>query len=140
MYAWIVRRIIRRAVRRLQGGDIGPSLSLYADDARFIFPGRHSWAGDFRGHGEMEKWLQRFVRTGLRFEPHEILVNGPPWNTKVCLRFTDHLKGDDGASVYTNRGVIFGKVVWGKIVYEEVFEDTQKVAELDDYLAGSPRV
>ena len=35
-----------------------------------------------------------------------------------------------------NRGTIFGKIVWGKVTYYEVNEDTQKVAELDEYLAS----
>ncbi len=42
--------------------------------------------------------------------------------------------GPDGDVVYENRGVIFGKIAWGKIKSYEVFEDTQKVAAFDDYL------
>jgi hypothetical protein len=40
-----------------------------------------------------------------------------------------------GNIVYANHGTIFGKIVWGKLIYYTVYEDTQKVAEFDDYLA-----
>lgn len=135
LYAWTVRSMLRRNLRRLRAGDVRPLFVTYAEDVRFILPGRHSWAGDFLGRDEVERWLRRFVRIGIQLEPHEILITGPPWNTTVCLRFTDQLTASDGEVVYGNRGTIFGKVVWGKITYYEVNEDTQKVAELDEYLA-----
>ena len=42
----------------------------------------------------------------------------------------------DGDVVYSNRGTIFGTIVRGKLTYYEVYEDTQKVAEFDQYLAS----
>src|SRR5919204_593573 len=38
MYAWIVRRMIRRNIRRVNGGDIGPALAAYARDAELVYP------------------------------------------------------------------------------------------------------
>ena len=135
LYVWAVRYMLRRNLRRLRVGDLGPLFSTYADDVRFVFPGRSSWAADLRGKDELERWVQRFVRVGLQLEPHEILVMGPPWDTTVCLRFTDHFTAPDGVVVYANCGTIFGKIVWGKLTSYAVYEDTQKVAEFDDYLA-----
>ncbi len=80
--------------------------------------------------------LERFVRVGLRFEVREILVKGPPWGTTVCLWFTDRLAAQDGSIVYENRGTILAKIAWGKVFYYEVNEDTQKVDELDEWLAA----
>jgi hypothetical protein len=40
--------------------------------------------------------------------------------------------------VYANRGLIYVQAIWGRIVFEEVYEDTQKVAEFDEYLATHP--
>lgn len=91
LYVWVVRRMLRRNLGRLWTGNPEPLLATYADDVRFVFPGRSSWAGDFRGKDEVRRWLERFVRVGLRFEVHEILVDGPPWDTGVCLWFTDRL-------------------------------------------------
>ncbi len=136
MYAWIVRLMLRRAIRRENAGDIAPILSTYADDATLVFPGQNSWAGEHRGKDEIERFYRRFVRVGLQIEAHEIVVNGAPWNTTVCLRFTDRATASDGTVFYENRGVIFAKIAWGKIKSSEVYEDTEKVAELDEYLAS----
>jgi len=57
----IVSRLMRRGVRRLNAGDIGPMLSSFADDATLVFPGDHSWGGEYRGKAEIKKFLERFV-------------------------------------------------------------------------------
>src|SRR5947209_6976888 len=110
-------------------------LAVYAKGARFVFPGNNSWAVDVRGKDAIARWLRRFHRVGLKIDVHDILVGGPPWNTRICLAFTDHLTEPGGRVVYENRGVIFGTSRWGKITDYTVFEDTEKVAALDVYLA-----
>ena len=136
MYGWIVRTMLRSALRRQAEGDLEPLLSKAADDVHFVFPGKSSWAADIRGKEQLEPWIRRFVEVGLRFEPQEIVVSGWPWNTTICIQFNDHLTDANGDIVYENRGVIMGKIVWGKIKSYAVFEDTQKVAALDEYLAS----
>jgi ketosteroid isomerase-like protein len=136
LYAWAVRSMLHRTTRRLREGDFEPLFRTYADDIKFVFPGHNSWAGEFRGREEVERWVRRVYQVGLRLEPHEILVMGPPWNTSVCLRFTDRCTAPDGTIVYTNRGMIFGKIAWGKITSYEIHEDTEKVVALDAYLAS----
>ncbi|MGF1472497.1 MAG: nuclear transport factor 2 family protein [Rubrobacteraceae bacterium] len=127
--------MLRRNLAKLWAGDPEPLLATYSEDVHFVFPGRSSWAADRRGKEEVRRWLERFVRVGLRFEVREILVSGPPWNTSMCLWFIDRLPTPDGEVVYENRGTIMAKIVWGKVIYYEVNEDTQKVAELDEWLA-----
>lgn len=134
MYKSAVRWMIRRNVRALSHGDLTPLLSGYADDAVLVFPGQSSWGGEHRGKAAIETFLRRFVDAGLKGEVHEILVNGPPWRTTVCVVFTDRATDDTGSLKYQNRAVLFGRVVWGKIVYQEDFEDTQKVEAFDAYL------
>ena len=63
--------------------------------------------------------MRRFIRAGLRLDPREILVSGLPWDTRVCVRFTDTAKAPDGTVGVDDRGVMFAKVVWGKITYYE---------------------
>ncbi len=41
----------------------------------------------------------------------------------------------NGTVVDENRAVLFARVVWGKIVYQEDFEDTVKADQFDRYLA-----
>ena len=135
LYSWMVCFVLRRNLRSLSAGDFEPLFSSYADDIRFVFPGHNSWAGEFRGREKVEQWVRRVYQVGLRLEPHEILVKGPPWDTTVCLRFTDRCTATDGTIVYTNRGMVFGKIAWGKIIYYEIHEDTEKVVALDQYVA-----
>lgn len=135
MYAYIVKLMIRRTLRHHQDGNVEALLKSYADDVRFVFPGKSSWAGEFQGKEAIASWLRRFHRAGLKLEPHEIVVGGPPWNMTVCIRITDQATDSAGKIVYENRAVLFGKVRWGKVVFYEVYEDTEKVAALDEYLA-----
>ena len=69
---------------------------------------------------------------------HEILVSGPPWDTTVCVRFTDHASDADGAPVYENRAMVFLRARWGKVVFEAIFEDTEKTAAFDRHLELQP--
>jgi hypothetical protein len=78
LYGWAVRWMLRRNLARLRAGDPEPLLATYADDVRFIFPGRSLWAANLQGKDEVDSWLGRFVRVGLRLEAREILVKGPP--------------------------------------------------------------
>lgn len=140
MYAFIVRTMLRRVIAAGREGDIAPMLKNYADDVEFRFPGDNSWSGTYRSKAEVAEWLERFARIGLQVHPEQIIVKGPPWNTHVHIHFTDHLDDAQGNRVYENRGVIYGRVAWGKVRYYEVFEDTEKIRSLDDWLAvNEPR-
>lgn len=139
LYSLAVRFVLRRTVRNLRQGRVDRVLRVYSDDVRFVFPGENTWAADFRGKAELEPWFERFVRVGLQLEAHDILVSGPPWDSTVCLRFTDQATARDGRVVYENRGVIFLKIRWGKVVYEEAYEDTERVAGFDRWLAEHER-
>jgi len=134
MYKWAVRYMIRRNVQALASGDLAPLLAGYADDAVLVFPGSSSWSGEHRGKAAIKTFLQGFLAAGLVGEVHEILVNGPPWRTTVAVLFTDRASDESGATVYENRAILFGRARWGKIVYQEDFEDTHKVEAFDRYL------
>jgi ketosteroid isomerase-like protein len=134
MFGWITSIMLRRSVRLMNEGDIGPTLSRYADDAVVIFPGDHSFGGEYRGKQRIGAFLQRLVDTGIQFEVQDIVVDGWPWRFTVCVRVTDSARDPDGNVVYSNRAVIFAKSRWGKIYYHEAYEDTQRVVEFDRYL------
>ena len=140
MLSWLAKKVLDHNYARLNAGDYRPTLRLDARDVRFRFPGRNSWAGEYRGKRELERWLQRFVASGLQIFADEIVVTGPPWNTTVCLRGHDFLTSGEGETVYENRYVIWGHARWGLLRDYEVYEDTEKTSELDGYLAerGDP--
>jgi len=136
MYKAMVRWMIRRNVRALNHGDPAPLLAGYGDDAVLVFPGRNRWAGEYRGREAIAGFMRRFMEDGLVGEAHDILVNGPPWRTTVAVLFTVEARSTTGELVYENRAILFGRAVWGKLVYHEDFEDTQKSEAFDAYLAA----
>jgi ketosteroid isomerase-like protein len=140
VYKAAVRWMIRRNVAALRSGDAGPLLAGYADDAVLIFPGPTVWSGEYRGKAAIGGFLQRFLDDGLVGEAHDILVNGPPWRTTVCVLFTVEAKDPGDRVVYDNRAILFVRVRWGKIYYQEDFEDTHKSQAFAEHLArvGAP--
>ena len=141
LYSAVFRFLLRRAAGRLMAGDVDAFLRFYANDAELSFPGGSSWGRVYRGKAEIRGFLERFLRVGISGEVHEILVTGPPWDTTACVRFTDRALGSDGAPVYENRAMILLRSRWGKVVSEEIFEDTERTAAFDRYLElNEPRV
>ena len=137
MYKSAVRWMIRRNVEALRHGDVGPLLAGYADDALLVFPGPSSWGGVYRGKEAIAGFLRRFVEDGVVGEAHDILVNGPPWRTTIAVFFTATAQDGDNALVYDNRAILFVRARWGKIFYQEDFEDTHKSEAFDQYLAAT---
>jgi ketosteroid isomerase-like protein len=153
MYKATVRALVRRGLRELSAGNPEVILRLAARDAELAFPGDNSWAAMFRpvvkgtarhvthrGIDECRAFAERFVAEGIRFgEPEDILVNGPPWRTRVAVRVHD-AKADPGGGpdVYTNRAVAFLELRWGKVVRWEDYEDTERIAAWDAAMAAAP--
>jgi hypothetical protein len=136
MLSWLAKKILSRNYARLRAGDYRPLLRFDARDVRFRFPGDNSWATELQGKRELERWLQRFVQSGIQIFADEIVVKGPPWNTTLCLRGHNYLKSAAGETVYENRYVIWGHASWGLLKDYEVYEDTQKSRALDEYFAN----
>ncbi|HWE90363.1 MAG TPA: nuclear transport factor 2 family protein [Pseudonocardiaceae bacterium] len=136
LYEAVLRVVLRVALRRLKAGDPELVLRLMSGDVRFRFPGHSSWAADVRGRDEVARWLRRFVDIGMRLDVDDIIVSGPPWANRVCVRFTDYCNDETGKLIYLNRGTIVARVRWGRVVRYEIFVDTEKVTDLDNYLAA----
>lgn len=132
--SWLGRKMLGYTMGALNSGDVKPTLRMDAKDVEFRFPGDSSWAGVFRGKAALRAWLERFTRAGLQIDADEVVVQGPPWRTTLCIRGTDHLDAPSGERVYENRYVIWGRLAWGKLKEYEVYEDTQKAKALDDWL------
>jgi ketosteroid isomerase-like protein len=136
-YPAAVRAVLRRNVAALMAGDPGPLLAMYAPDAVLHFPGEHSWGPVYEGRPAIEGFLRRFLDAGLQGAIADVYVAGPPWATRIAVRFDDHAHdAATGARVYENRAVIVLHTRLGRVVREEVFEDTQKVAAFDAHLEG----
>ena len=126
MYKAAVRGLVRHGIARLNRGDYGLLLRLAHPEFELAFPGDNSWATMFRpaersrqphtthrGVEEATAFAERFVAEGLRLEIEDILVNGPPWRTRVAVRAHDFLAGPTG-DLYNNRVVLFLELRWGR--------------------------
>jgi ketosteroid isomerase-like protein len=144
VYKAAIRMMIRRNIRLLNEGRYKPALAMFAADAEFTFPGDSSWSrqnrppefgrsafATHRGRGEIEAFLQRYVDQGIQMEVEDILVNGPPWNTRAALRVHDWIPGPDGDDIYCNRAVLMVRSAWGRIRSQEDYLDTERISALD---------
>ena len=134
MQSWLAGKLVSYLMSRLRAGDVRPTLLLDAPDVELTFPGQNSWSGVFRGKADVERWRRRFAAVGIQIFPDEVVAKGWPWNTTLCVRGHDHLHGPAGELVYENRYVIWGQLSWGKLKRYEVYEDTHKANQLDEYL------
>jgi ketosteroid isomerase-like protein len=136
--------MIRRNITALNRGDHRPALAMFATDAELVFPGMNTWSTQFRtpvlgrealathrGRDEIEAFLQRYVGHRIQMSVEDILVNGPPWNTRVAIRAHVWAEGPDGSDVYANRAVLMVETRWGKIRRQEDYEDTERAAAFD---------
>jgi ketosteroid isomerase-like protein len=134
MYSWIVKQALRRLEKQLSGGEVDKLMAAYADNAVMVFPGDHSWGGEYRGKAAIRAWLERFVAAKPTFVLGDAAVAGPPWNMRIFFTFTDSIVAPDGFE-YRNAGMEYVHMRFGKIVEHRVHLDTQKVAELDTHLS-----
>ncbi len=143
MYKYAVRTMIRRSIGSLNQGRVEPTLKVFAEGATLTFPGDNTWSRMFHtpgrerhavvtheGRDEIEAFLRRYVEHGIQMEVEDILVNGPPWRTRVAVRC--HVWIPESAPPgttdrYSNRAVLMATVVWGKIVAQEDYEDPMRV-------------
>lgn len=70
----------------------------------------------------------------LQNVPDEVVVQGMPWNTTVCVRGHDYLDTAEEDRGYESRYVIWGRMAWGRLRSYEVYEDTHEPESLDAYI------
>lgn len=150
VYKTSVRALMRYSVKRLNVGDYSLMLKMASPDFALAFPGENSWATMFRpqqlgrrrhvthrGINEAKAFAERFVAEGIQFVIEDILVNGPPWNTRVAVRAHSFIPNEAGGEDrYSNRAVLFLEVKWGRLVAWEDYEDTQRVTAWDLHQQG----
>jgi ketosteroid isomerase-like protein len=134
MYGWLVSRLVRRTFDRLSAGDPSAALAKFGDGSRLVFPGRNSWAIDSTDRAEIEAWFRRLAALGLQFTVRDVMVTGPPWNTRVCTQGTDQTGTPSGP--YTNQWAQCARMTWGKLTEDVIYLDTQKLATFEAALTS----
>jgi ketosteroid isomerase-like protein len=136
MYHHIVRGIVAQGFRDLSQGKFENVLRQFAPTVIFSFAGDHALGGEWRSSEEVRLWFQRVHRLfpDLMIEPLEITISGLPWNTVVVTRFRIKATLSEGLP-YSNEGVQFLRIRWGKIIEDRLIEDTEKLCRALEYLA-----
>lgn len=146
MYKATVRALLRHSIGRLNQGDYSLMLRLAHPDFELAFPGQNSWATMFRpqvigrerhpthrGIEEATAFADRFVDQGIQLDVEDIVVNGPPWNTRIAVRGNSYIPDPGGGGdLYANRAILFLEIRWGRLLRWEDYEDTERVAAWDD--------
>jgi ketosteroid isomerase-like protein len=122
VYRWLVRLLVPRVLLQIIRGRTWLTRLTFAPDAEFVFPGRHSYSADYRSRPDIDAWLRDFAAIRPNYEVLDIVVGGPPWRTRIAIRFRDAIAPD-----YTNEGMHWMVMRWGRVVHERVFVDTQLI-------------
>jgi ketosteroid isomerase-like protein len=116
VYHAIVSRRLRESYRRVGVGDYAAVLSICVPDVHVRIPGDGPLSGTFESVEEYERWFERVftLAASLEFEIVELMVKGPPWNTRIAVEWIDTVTARDGAT-YVNEGAHFIHMRWGRL-------------------------
>lgn len=133
MYALLVGLIVRRQFAHLSAGRWRKPFRFFAEDAVLRFPGDHMLGGEFHGRAAIADWFDRgWSRFGFDFTVEDVVVSGGPWNMRVGTRWRNVLRAHDGTE-FRYRGMQYARFRWGRIVEDELYEDTQVLARALDH-------
>lgn len=121
MYRVLIARLARRALTEAVAGRPGLALWSMTSDVRLIFPGSSSLACDITGRDRVAAWLRRLVALRPAYQVLDVIVSGPPWNTRAAIRFRDAVEG------YANEGMHYLTLRWGRITSDQLYLDTEVV-------------
>src|SRR3954471_20077986 len=130
MYSWLVGRVVRLLVKRLNAGDVRFVLATFAPEACLVFPGSSSFAGNHCGKPAIRAWLERFTALRPSLTVHDVAVAGAPWNMRVSFRFSDEIPIPSGGR-YQNEDMEYLRIRWGRTREQRVYLDTEKGTDLD---------
>ena len=136
MYAFLVGLIVRRQFHHLSTGDWRKPFRFYAPDAVLRFPGANELGGEYHGREAIAAWFDRgWSKFGFAFTVEDVVVSGGPWNMRVGTRWHNVLTTKDGTE-FRYRGMQYARFRWGRLVEDELYEDTQIVTRALDHAAA----
>ncbi|HEX8207925.1 MAG TPA: nuclear transport factor 2 family protein [Solirubrobacteraceae bacterium] len=129
MYSWLVGRVVRRQFAHLSTGEWRTPFAKFARDAVLRFPGDNPGAGEHRGRDEIAAFFDRtWSAFAMDFTVDAVAVTGPPWDMRALVRWRNVARAADGRA-FPNRGMSFIRIRRGRVVEDEIYQDTQVVAE-----------
>jgi hypothetical protein len=128
MYARLIERHTRRVYAHFNAHNAEPAIERFAEDARLIFRGKSTLAADLHGKREIATWLRNLMHLDLRWEIHDVVVHGPPWNTRLVTRYTARVVQPSGSAELAYEGVQYARLRWGRVLLDDILPDTEAVA------------
>jgi ketosteroid isomerase-like protein len=134
VYHATVKRRLREAYRRVGAGDYAAVVSICAPDVHVRVPGEGPLSGTFESVDEYERWFEGVftLAASLHFEIVELMVKGPPWNTRIAVEWIDTVTTHDGAT-FVNEGAQFIHMRWGRLTSLDYRWDTALVTAALDH-------
>ena len=130
MYHAIVRAYVKKLFDELNKGNYEPVLSGLAKTFEHWFVGNHALSGKRGTRSVTRSWYERLYKIfpNIRFELHNVLVTGWPWNTMVTVEWTDYYTLLNGEK-RKNCGVHIIRLKWGKGASVRIYCDTHLLLE-----------
>jgi ketosteroid isomerase-like protein len=129
MFHTITRARIRSLWRRIGAGEYQVAVATAAPDLEFRFAGPPPLGVHLHGRDAFEAWFRGVFELfpGLRITLTDVVVAGWPWNTTAVVKLRLHAVLRDG-STYENQAMQWLRLRWGRMVSDEVIEDTHALA------------
>jgi ketosteroid isomerase-like protein len=142
IYRTVVRRQVRNLFAEANAGNWGSIVDGLASTFSYRFVGDTPLGGTRTTHEAMRRWFERLYRLfpGSQFTPQRIVVEGPPWNTRIMTYVKIHgtAPNANGASApYENEFMQAMILRWGKITSVLTLEDTQRFVNALPCLAAA---
>jgi ketosteroid isomerase-like protein len=134
MYRTIVRRQVLHLFNEANRGNWNAIVDGIAEKFTYRFIGDTPLGGTRTSKPKLRAWFERLYRLfpGAQFHPQTIVVQGPPWDTKVMsyvkIRMTKPLLPDE-KELYENEFMQLITLRWGKMTSILTVEDSKRFAD-----------
>lgn len=129
VYHRIVRQKLNQNFQKLNQGDYLSIVKQFSASPHHRVAGNSALGGERHTREGVGQWYERLftIFSDIQFNVKDISINGLPWNTTILVHFdvTATLKN---SQPYTNSIEQKITLKWGKIVFMNIDEDTQKLA------------
>jgi ketosteroid isomerase-like protein len=138
MYGSIVKSRIRALFTEANRGNWQAIVDNLAPSFVYRFVGDTPLGGTRTTKPAMQAWFQRIYRLvpDAQLHPQAIVVEGPPWNTRIMTYVTFRGSLPSGAP-YENEVMQLMRLKWGRIVSVLTIEDTQRFVAILPALAAA---
>ena len=143
MYRTIVKSRVRSLFAEANRGNWQAIVDSLSPKFVYRFIGDTPLGGTRTSKPAMQAWFQRIYRLvpDAQFAPQMIVVEGPPWNTRVMtyVKFRGTLPSTSNApgAPYENEVMQLMRLKWGRIASVLTLEDTQRFVAILPMLAAA---